>query len=1094
MAQPITFVLIEPDPQKASAITGLTPQELIKGLKDTEEDYRWNYILSGFETGNLKIISVPTITDFLECPSEQVIKLENLSPEDFIALGKQEIPHWICLNTKLNFGKITEFPDFIVNIDVCRVGLKANLPILKRPNDSIRYICFQGKEEERIAILLSLIRRTDPLYGPGLQCLLTDNEETVQYWLQEEGVLPKLPNLLPYQFLSHFQDDIIDDIIIDLNACQIETFMLDEVCLKKSICHLVYTDITHRVIANLITCIDDNFTSKEMPTFWVHRLGSLSQMTLRTPQDQPYIWRKRWNAFLNKWLVKPLDMFPYYTVNQLEKKDFSYTFYKLNKKDRVNNRSFWDLLHAALSFISLPGNEPVCEIAIEAICQEKTLLCMNLLGLYGYLPFLDYDGLSRLLAPEVQTDCRDLYYNDIHIKLRFFHASTSTLDYDNEIIHRLEAYAKLWVAEKLQHLSDANLVKFCYSQIMARNMSHNIGSHAVVSFQNQIKDFNQRILSSESIDIKGLSSCLQAVNVALEYFRLKSDYLSTFAFSGTAISFHTITVFEWKKQLEKYTPVFNALPDTTIEVLFQVQVKGKEVSSENDLNISLPESGEFALFNIIESIIRNSVKHEGIGSQSIEFIIDFGSKNDNHPLLDSSEVNVQIYRKGSKYEGMNLTDLNSRINESLIDPYANQLNYRNLGLKEMKGAVLFLLGIPLEEFEMQPQNPLSIYESNHAHLTACQMDSDEEFELPEWGYLFQVRKCQDILMVTEPDHDIEAYPSLTKRRWLISNETAGRLGIPCADIDRLEEELTRDKNKVLSYNFLVFSAVSQERIDRFLKNVPDNRLPVRKVCLNLNEVKKNDLELKVWESYLGGKGIDFDKSPCSISVEEKPLLPISHNHNLPFEPSFPCEGGGEIQQMPENYPKFYYVEALSSACQKTSPLYNYSYNKGLSEEQKNIYRYVIAEYTTYPVFIIDERVQRKGLDNKLFERWKAMGIFVPEGKPLDGPIFPGKYVEEYLSKIKHPLPGFELSRGRAALILHESLLQRWLGSTKVVEYLKKIKQELKLSIYLTTGRGKPQYLTEEEHEIRFIPYSVLASTCENLDKYKLSERLLSAHI
>lgn len=1078
MAQPITFVLIEPDSQKASAITGLTPQELIKNIPDS--DIR-NHVLLGFERNDLKITSSSTLPDFLGCSVEQVIRLGELSPEDFVALGKQQtIPHWICLNTKLKIGSNE---NLIVN-DSCGAVEYLGMPILKRPNDATRYICFQESEEKSLDVLTSLLIGIDAIYLPVLQYLLTDAPEVVQYWPKDNIYLDHLQNLLPFQFHSYFQDAIYET-VIDLDASQAETCLQEEICVT-GICHLVYTDTTSGVARNLMASINRNFSSKEKkPTIWVHRLGGLSPMTLESPQIQPAIWRKKWKSFLQRWTNNPLNM-SVYTDNILWRLNIAANKYTVSE----NIRSFWDLLHAALSFISLPGNEPACEIAVEAISQEKTLLCINLLGLYGYLPFLDYDGLSRLLAPEVQTDCRDLYYNDIHIKLRFFHASTSTLDYDNEIIHRLEAYAKLWVAEELQHLSDANLVKFCYSQIMARNMSHNIGSHCVVRFQNQIKD----ILSSESIDER-LSSYLQAVNVALEYFRLKSDYLSIFAFSGAAISFHTITVSEWKKQLEKYTPVFNALPDTNVEVVFQVQVKGKKVSTQNDLKISLPESGEFALFNIIESIIRNSVKHEGIGSQSMEFVIDFGSKNDNHLLLGSSEVNVQIYRKGSKYEKMNLTDLNSRINESLIDPYANQLNYRNLGLKEMKGAALFLLGIPLEEFEMQPRNPSSIYASNHAHLTTCRMSSNKEFgELPEWGYLFQVRKCQDILMVTEPDHDIEAYPSLTKKRSLISNKTAGRLGIPCANIDWLEEELTRNKNKVLSYNFFVFSAVSKERIDRFLKNVPDNRLPVRKVCLNLNAVKKKALELKVWESYLGGKGVNFDKYPCSISVEEKRLLPTSHNHNLPFEPSFPCEGGGEIQQMPANYRKFYYVEALSSACQKTSPLYNYSYNKGLSEEQKNIYRYVIAEYTTYPVFIIDERVQRKGLDNKLFERWKAMGIFVPEGKPLDGAIFPGKYVEDYLSKIKHPLPGFELSRGSAALILHESLLQRWLGSTNVVGYLKKIKQELKLSIYLTTGRGKPQYLMEEEHEIRFIPYSVLASACENLDKYKLCERLLSAHI
>lgn len=1082
MAQPITFVLIEPDSQKASAITGLTPQELIKNIPDS--DIR-NHVLLGFERNDLKITSSSTLPDFLGCSVEQVIRLGELSPEDFVALGKrQTIPHWICLNTKLKNIANAEYADFIVNNDVCQAGVYLNLPILKRPNDVTRYICFQESKEKSLDVLTSLLMGIDAIYLPVLQYLLTDVPEVVRYWPMHN---PHLQNLLPFQFHSYFQDTIYET-VIDLDASQAETCLQEEVC-ATGICHLVYADTTPGVTHNLMVSINRNFSLKEKkPTIWVHRLGGLSPMALESLGAQPDIWREKWDMFLEKWTNHPIDLSAY-SDNQLSERNIGYILYTLSE----STRSFCDLLHAALSFISLPGNEPACEIAVEAISQEKTLLCMNLLGLYGYLPFLDYDGLSRLLAPEVQTDCRDLYYNDIHIKLRFFHASTSTLDYDNEIIHRLEAYAKLWVAEELQHLSDANLVKFCYSQIMARNMSHNIGSHAVVSFQNQIKDFNQRILSSESIDIKGLSSCLQAVNVALEYFRLKSDYLSTFAFSGTAISFHTITVSEWKKQLEKYTPVFNALPDTNVEVVFQVQVKGKKVSTQNDLKISLPESGELALFNIIESVIRNSVKHEGIGSQSIEFVIDFGSKNDSHPLLGSSEVNVQIYRKGSKYEKMNLTDLNSRINESLIDPYANQLNYRNLGLKEMKGAVLFLLGIPLEEFEMQPQNPLSIYVSNHAHLTACRMSSNKEFgELPEWGYLFQVRKCQDILMVIEPDHDIKTYPSLTKRRSLISNETADRLGIPCADIDRLEEELTRNKNKVLSYSFLVFSAVSQERIIRFLKNVPDNRLPVRKVCLNLNAVKKKALELKVWESYLGGKGVNFDEPeyPCSISE----LCPTSHNHDLPFEPSFPCGSGSEIQQMPANYKRFYYVEALSSACQKTSPLYNYSYNKGLSEEQKAVCRYVVAEYTTYPVFIIDERIQRKGLDNNLFERWKAMGIFVPEGKPLDGAIFPGKYVEDYLSKIKHPLPGFELSRGRAALILHESLLQRWLGSTKVVEYLGKLKQKQKLSIYLTTGRGKPQYLTEEEHEIRFIPYSVLASTCENLDKYKLCERLLSAHI
>lgn len=1095
MEQKFIFVLIEKDREKADYLLGQKSEKVLNGISENEG---YDYLYNGLISGKIELQTASSIEDFLGVPISEVCKSREIVPSDIIN-NHIETPKWICLDTRSkDFGTLNLpdiYPDYIVRK---RHESGTYYPVLKKAGDPARYLFFRHEEGQHLSLYTSLLRDTWTFFMPFLQYILTDDLSSIEYWhqnLEEDDGLRTPVNIFPYDFNKDFPDEQTE-IFIDLNTHNIEDLIDDIYNAGNSSfyahCTLFYTDLTQNVIRNLTKYLDTIASNTaKFRKVSIRRYGALTAKRL-VDNNKVSIWKNYWK---NSWKN---------IINRWEEIYAKSPAHKANLKDialpeilHISGQSECNLLLAALNLVSLPGNENICEISVQAVFNGKTLLEKNLLGKYGFDVTIKIETLSLLLQPDIRIESRKLNYKEVEITIYIFHRSVTHIHLDNEAMYRVETYLQLWIAEKLGNRIENNLIKFSYSQIMARNMSHNIGSHMIVNLQEQTEKIKSHCKSTGLHTSGETIDHLENIGIALEYIRLKSDYLSAFAFCGIGTTFQNTTVLSIKDHFDRYKSVFNTLPDRTINVQIDVQVKGQIVDENNNLKISLPISGEFALFNIIESVIRNCIKHEENKLDTINLVIDFGCKHSWHDKLASDEVNVQVYRKGSNYDDKTCKEINARIDESIIDSYSGQLNYRNLGLKEMKGAVFFLLGISPDEWEMQPKNPDSIFIKNEAHFTACRMENIDG-DLAEWGYLFQIKRSNTILAVIDSDEEIENYRPTRKMIGYEDKNMVKTLDIPWERIDRLKKKLTEHKSEVVSYEFIVFSRISEEKISDFMDNVPDNRLPLRIVKLDLTNVSKENLEEKVWEAYykdekyVNGsitiKDINENK-PCNIKPD---LLPCSYDHNLPFDLPNTEEEISRSEQNNFNYRKFYYLEALSSESQKSSPLFNYR------KEQPNIKainRYVIGDYTTFPVFIIDERIQRLGFERGLFEKWKLMGIFVPKKEPFDSAEFPKDYLETYLKSLHHPLPGFELKRGKAALILHESLLQRWVGSEHVIEKLNELlSRHQDVSIFITTGRGKPQYLTEDERNIRFIPFSIVYRFCDEMNKFKLYSALQSARI
>lgn len=1093
MEKKIIFVLIEKDREKANNLLRQNPEEVLYGIS---EDDGYEYLYNGLISGEIELQSAPSIENFLHIPISEVYKLREIKPSDIISYETIKCPQWICLDTRskdfhtLDLPDI--YPDFIVRN---RHESGTYYPVLKKAGDPARYLFFRHEEGQHLSLYTSLLRDTWTFFMPFLQYILTDDLSSIEYWhqnLEEDDGFSTPVNIFPYDFIKDFPDEQTE-IFIDLNTRYIENLIDDIYNAGNSSfyahCTLFYTDLTQNVIRNLTKYLDTIACNTEkFRKVSIRRYGALTAKRL-VDNNKVSIWgnywKNSWKNIINRWE----EIYAKSPAHKANLKDIA-----LPEILHISGQSECNLLLAALNLVSLPGNENICEISVQAVFNGKTLLERNLLGLYGFDVTIKIETLSLLLQPDIHIESRKMNYNEVEITIYIFRRSASQIHLDNEAMYRVETYLKLWIAEKLGNKIENNLIKFSYSQIMARNMSHNIGSHMIVNLHEQTGKIKSHCESAGLITSGDIVDFLENIDIALEYIRLKSDYLSAFAFCGLGTTFQNTTVMSIKNHFDRYKPVFNTLPDRTINVQIDVQVKGQIVDENNNLKISLPISGEFALFNIIESVIRNCIKHEENKLDTINLVVDFGCKHSWHDKLASDEVNVQVYRKGSNYDDKTCKEINARIDESIIDSYSGQLNYRNLGLKEMKGAVFFLLGISPDEWEMQPKNPDSIFIKNEAHFTACRME-DIDGELAEWGYLFQIKRSNTILAVIGSDEEIENYRPTRKMIGYEDKNMVKTLDIPWERIDRLKKKLTENINEAVSYEFIVFSGIPREKINDFLANVPDNRLPLRKVELDLTNVSKENLEEEVWKAYYEQSNnelitIDNDNNcPCKIKPD---LRPCSYDHNLPFGLPDTEDEIYRSEQSNSNYRKFYYLEALSSESQKSSPLFNF---RKMPPNIKAINRYVIGDYTTFPVFIIDERIQRLGFNRGLFEKWKLMGILVPKKEPFDSAEFPKDYLETYLKSLHHPLPGFKLKRGKAALILHESLLQRWVGSEHVIEKLNELLSgHQDVSIFITTGRGKPQYLAENESNIRFIPFSIVYRFCDEMNKFKLYSALQSARI
>jgi hypothetical protein len=185
--------------------------------------------------------------------------------------------------------------------------------------------------------------------------------------------------------------------------------------------------------------------------------------------------------------------------------------------------------------------------------------------------------------------------------------------------------------------------KSAISQVMARNSSHNIGSHVMNKLTGDLSKIDLfsfdkyrstafEELYKEKFDKLYISLDLEAKRTALKtellldqlaifnnYVKCRMDYLSDITF-GTPLMQTTKRVYgELFKELDKVRLLLEYISGLS-NFHYQIQFtnNGVQLKEEDVLSVALPNDilGCQALYNIIENVIRNTAKHS-IGKEEV---------------------------------------------------------------------------------------------------------------------------------------------------------------------------------------------------------------------------------------------------------------------------------------------------------------------------------------------------------------------------------------------------------------------------------------------------------------------------------------------
>lgn len=1024
-------------------------------IDQIEDMHVKEYFAAALLDNSLRFQQTTDLESYLGCSLLDVTDLSQLSEEEILHIT--HCPEWLCMRC----SGVENFPREILcegyhcnrwSNDTAGVVTKPLYPVfLRKGEKNQRYIFVQAADEDCLVSLVADLVLDWPVFYGILHMVYTDDAELLRLFRTRMEIGYGCCNIVPLCCCQDFREAELSKYYIDLNYAEAPALSTLHIQFPE----FIYNCVTSTVAENYAQYkreIEDEDKFTTYVSYRVWRLGGLTPAHLSGFQLCP----ENYAPLLRHWKEQgqpPCNRHGYfgeadhYCVSALDTPGLT------------------DMILAALHFTAANRDLGIEEISLQVKTNDDTeLLYINLLGTYGFNPLFDTETMRRLASPELGVTLLTMpCQTDIELTVRIFRPMCQTFKPDDaEAWRRFLALVTVFVSNHVGAIADKNLIRVCYSQIQARNLSHNIGSHALVKFKNDLSLANAqlgRVIRELGANhptvhkLEKIASTLQNLSIGQEYIAEKARYLAAFSLTDSTSVWHCLTTRELLNKLLYYNYVFNSLTDRDdFSVQFELQVDGKTVSPddpEDGLYISLPEAGEFAIFNLVEGILRNSVKHEGIAASTITLVLKLDQGEDDR-------INVRLYRKGSTYDATLCEELNSYIGENVLNRYSAQLDNHHLGIKEMYIAVEYLNGLlPGTDAYKRQLTP----SFKPRLLEACPITNGNQ-SLTEWGYAFTLKSYKPVwIILDDAEQDLPAggmYNYTRSSTW--------------------EAAFMQDK-AVCSAEFLAFStAISPERI----WHVPDNLLPLKRITIRPEEISAHDLYLRAWETYVQHyrEGIEVHTNrPALYGLGQmKPDFPISYNH-----------------AWEENY--CYYSEALPSKLQITSPLYLNTSGRNLTEQEIIINKCKTLCYTTLAVYIFDERIQHQVSEQGSLQELERMLIFAPSSDAFDGQYLDELndvgMLEEYLDHIDHPLTryGFQTNRENTAVIFHESLLQRLVGTEHVLEFLTRWQEKKQYSLYVTTGRGRAQFMTPDT---RFVAFNTLMNMVEEKNKYGLYNALMNA--
>jgi hypothetical protein len=353
--------------------------------------------------------------------------------------------------------------------------------------------------------------------------------------------------------------------------------------------------------------------------------------------------------------------------------------------------------------------------------------------------FKEFIRLFSVAQEQIKTDLYVYIFNPCYTD-QYFEGTVSmamTKGIDKSELKLLASLFLSLFADQYANEKQRQAICVAVSAIMARNMSHNLGSHLITNTKNYFGRMGEEQQNVQlAADLRGIRHLLQYTQERMDYIATitSGDHYPLGTLNFKAQIFDELTIDDFSKRhktknisnfflkylvySEKYThgtSIDEGYKDLELIVKYidkegdkyyfspSVQT-GKNTEDEindNDdakntiskLNFAVPGGimSRHAFFNIVENIIRNSAKHSKTDSnESLKITIEL---NEN---IKKDYCQVRIY--DNKTGGENVkAEIEKRLQEIQILTSEGLLEKSNKGLKEMLISSLWLQGMPIFE-------------------------------------------------------------------------------------------------------------------------------------------------------------------------------------------------------------------------------------------------------------------------------------------------------------------------------------------------------------------------------------------------------------
>lgn len=684
------------------------------------------------------------------------------------------------------------------------------------------------------------------------------------------------------------------------------------------------------------------------------------------------------------------------------------------------------------------------------------------------------------------------------------------LTFKDPLIPAINRWATLYTTLELVKYTRLKAVGAAIAQVMARNMSHNFGSHVLSYFisPDAYQKFGDKYVSElkrygslegDDLSAEVFKDLSKGENYQAAYFMqyLKSrmDYLSEVTFGVSDLVTTKMMYGDVMKELDRARILLNHISGIEdFKYHFRVvRSDGREDKplKGEDPGVAFPNDvlGCQAFYNIVENIIRNTAKHNGgnAGGKDVVFTIrikevhlgegeEFDGTNDLYCVEIDDGLPVKDIDKLVRLQ-------NERFNESVLDANNNLRNH-SLGLLEMKASAAFLRQIDLPDIVSEEYRIDVDREDRDWHEYECvkRMNIIKAFKAlvqgqgHALGYRFFLQKPKEFLFVGDGWGQLWQSDDI---RGQCENDLL-RLGVQFVSVSDFKKCM--DTGKAYVHSFLVYDATAADLVQ---ERKYQSLLPIRTIfdeggvfaeLIKNTELDKvlTALKEEAWKRIVPEEVTI--KGELQTSRAKQVVL---KHHKADYPADFK-----DVYRSSSFKGKVAWIEVLSSRTMYKMPKFSYystnpdqpvaSYARGIGEaEEKWVARSIYEAYRDR-VVIIDERVQQYAEENtedsipcrRLFE---STNVFVPR-RPVTGsdgtvknpsdlggprmsrviPLAPDNF-HEYVEKVEKYVARWA---NDSYLIVHYGILERMYNrdekkiSAKLEEWAAKAKR-----VVVTSGRG-----------------------------------------